>query len=319
MSSVAHRSIAHRYSTRSQQRISLDPARASPVPIANTSNIVLASAVEEPEVAEVEGAAGKDLYQELQELEEQDGVIRNIEFIFCLKCDTFIDVYDGIMVRECLHQVCIDCIRKEIINCRSVDVKCPAVDCEYSLQDREIRSLLTQAEYERHTSKSIETEKNEELYKELLELEQQSVIHNTVPFECEICMVDIDINDGIMIRECLHQFCIDCIRHQIIHSEDAEIKCPANDCDCFIHDREIRSLLTSAEFDKYSMKILRIVESQATNSYHCKKANCEGWCLVDDEVNTFTCPRCSSENCMVCRVNIAPYTPFDIWSSKQAV
>lgn len=298
---VRSRSIAHRYHTRSSlPNVDLLPV-ASPAVNLTPVNV-------EPDLVVVkhneDEVAKTDLYQKLQELEEQDGVIRNIEFIFCSMCDTFIDVYDGILVRECLHQVCIDCIRKFIIGFAHVEVRCPTTGCEYFLQDREIRSLLTQAEYERHINKYIlaESENNEELYKELLDLEQQGLIHNTDPFECEICMTDIGIYDGIMIRECLHQFCIDCVRHTIIHSEEAEIKCPANGCDCCILDREIRSLLTQAEFDKHNMKILRIAESQATNSYHCKKANCEGWCFVDDEVNTFNCPRCDSQNCMVCRV-----------------
>ncbi|XP_055294948.1 ranBP-type and C3HC4-type zinc finger-containing protein 1-like [Sitodiplosis mosellana] len=303
MSSVVRRSIAHRYQTRS----SIAAGGASPLPIASatsTTDVVdlIPEAVDLTAAAPNEGAKN-DLYQQLQELEEQDGVIRNIEFIFCLMCDSFIDVYDGILVRECLHQLCIDCVRKFIIASAHIEIQCPAVDCECFLEDREIRSLLTQAEYERHINKYIlaEPEINEKLYKELLDLEQQGLIYNTDPFECEICMTDIENHDGVIIRECLHQFCIDCVRHTIIHSEEAEIKCPANACDCTIQDREIRSLLTQAEFDKYNVKGLRIAESQAPNSYHCKKANCEGWCIVDDEVNTFVCPRCVSENCLVCR------------------
>lgn len=310
MSSVVRRSIAHRYGTRANAG-----ASALPISATATATITTATAMEvvdlvsetlqpEPTASIPNNDTSTDLYKQLQELEEQDGVIRNMDFILCLLCKVYVDVYDGILIRECLHQVCIDCIRKFITDSPHVEIQCPSADCECFFQDREIRSLLTQIEYERHINKYVlaEPTANEELYKELLDLEQQGLVHNTDPFECEICMTDIETHDGVIIRECLHQFCIDCVRHTIIHSEEAEIKCPANACDCTIQDREIRSLLTQAEFDKYNLKTLRIAESQATNSYHCKKANCEGWCIVEDAVNTFVCPRCSSENCLACQV-----------------
>lgn len=303
MATSTRRSIAHRYPTIAPNFVDL-----------TTDNDVITTPMAEK--SNGNKSIDGDLYKQLQELDEMDGVIRNKNFIYCLMCEHFIDVYDGILIRECLHQVCIDCIRKSIIACVNVDVKCPAVDCVYFLQDREIRSLLTQTEYEFHSNKYEMANCNEQsasdngqmhnndekLYKELLNLEQQGIIHNPEPFECEICITDIVSYEGIIIRECLHQFCIDCVRHTIVHSEEVEIKCPANACDCFIQDREIRSLLTQAEFDHYSMKVLRIAESKATNSYHCKMANCEGWCIVEEEVNTFICPRCFSKNCLACRV-----------------
>lgn len=242
------------------------------------------------------------LYTQLQDLEEQDGVIRNAEFLFCTICDSFVDIYDGILIRNCLHQICIECIRKYIMECAVIDVKCPVADCQYPIQDREIRSLLTVDEYKVHVSKNVAAAKCEHLYEELLDLEQQGLIYNTEPFECKICFTDVDVGHGILIRECLHQYCKDCIRSTINLTEEIQIKCPTVDCDCYVHDREIHALLTPEEYDKYSMKTLRIAESQAANSYHCKKANCEGWCFVDDEVNFFHCPRCSSENCLPCQV-----------------
>lgn len=316
MSSVVRRSIAHRYGTRSNSDLPAVPIVATATSTATATTTTTDTAIEivdlvsetdqpAPAAATPNTDTKTDLYKQLQELEQQDGVIRNMNFMLCLLCKIYVDVYDGILIRECLHQVCIDCIRKFIIDSPHVEIQCPSDDCECFFEDREIRSLLTQVEYERHINKYIlaEPKGNEELYKELLDLEQQGLVYNTDPFECEICMTDIEVHDGIFIRECLHQFCIDCVRHTIIHSEEAEIKCPANACDCIIQDREIRSLLTQAEFDKHDLKTLRIAESQATNSYHCKKANCEGWCIVEDAVNTFVCPRCGSENCLACQVN----------------
>lgn len=299
MSTVARRSIAHRHGYALRSSI----GGLAELSSGNASPTVQAAAPNDGDNPPPQN----DLYKELQELEEQDGVIRNTELIFCLMCDTFVDVFDGIIIRDCLHHVCINCIRESIFLCCSINVKCPTADCESSLQDREIRSLLTQSEYGRHMQK---VDNNEQLYKELLDFEDNNLIRNCDPFECEICYTNIEKFDGALLRECLHQFCIDCIRSTINHSEEAEIKCPADGCECFIHDREIRSLLTQTEFDKYTAKILRIAESKATNSYHCKLANCEGWCIVEDAVNTFICPRGNSQNCLTCKVQFPAGSSF---------
>ncbi|KAG4078776.1 hypothetical protein HA402_015366 [Bradysia odoriphaga] len=284
---VRRRSIAHRYSTRSI----IDLTSSNGTINVATGRSGVSSA----------GTLTVDLYKELKELEDQDGVIRNTDFLYCALCETFVDSYDGIFIRNCLHQICINCARKLIIGSPQINVACPMAGCEDSFQDREIRSLLTQQEYEGHMYKEAFVNNKVELYKELLDLEQQGFIHSTEKFQCVICYSDIEAHDGVVMRECLHQFCIDCIRHTINLCEEAEVKCPAIDCIGFVHDREIRSLLTQAEFDKYNSKTLRIAECKASNSYHCKKANCEGWCIVDDEVTIFFCPLCNSENCLACQ------------------
>lgn len=257
------------------------------------------------------GAAATNLYAQFKDLEQQEGVIRNIyDLIYCVVCQKFIDLFDGILIRNCLHQTCVECIRKVIIDCVRTSVKCPVADCEYELQDREIACLLTPPEYERHILKDVNRDcnnpgaaSNDELYKELMDLEQQGLIQNTDKFECDICCMEIEPSDGIILRECLHPFCVDCIRHTILHSEEVVIGCPATNCHCFIQDREIRGLLAPDEFDKHIKKALRLAESTAPNSYHCKKTNCEGWCFVDDAVNQFVCPVCFSINCLACQVN----------------
>lgn len=307
----------YRLKTRNMQSDVIDLTRPtpSPVPVVNVlRNPVPSTSTIKTESPSSCSITESNLYTELQNLEAIDCVIRNTEVLFCIICDKFVDVYDGIIVRNCLHQICLDCIRNEILTSASSSLKCPIPTCNYLIQDREIRSLLTDDEYEIHLNKCIveESEKPEEqtkyrqrndtLYKELLDLEQCGLIHNNEPFECQICFTDIDVHHGILIRECLHQYCIECIRNTIILCEEVQIKCPTVDCSCYVHDREIHALLTPDEFDNYSKKTLQIAESQATNSYHCKLVNCEGWCLVDDEVNTFVCPRCSSENCLPCQV-----------------
>lgn len=129
---------------------------------------------------------------------------------------------------------------------------------------------------------------------------------NTEPFECPICMVEYEALEGIILRNCLHIFCTDCVRSSIRHSDEAEVKCPYIDtdysCDYLLQDREIKGILDKQEFDEHLAKSLRIAEHQIENSFHCRTPNCKGWCIFEDDVNTFKCPICHLVNCLTCRV-----------------
>lgn len=151
--------------------------------------------------------------------------------------------------------------------------------------------------------------KNEPItqYIELLSLDDSmDLTKNTEVFECSICMVDYQPLEGVILRNCLHTFCTDCIKNTIVYSEEAEVKCPFIDeqysCDCLLQDREIKALLTKPEYDEHLAKSLRIAENQIENSFHCKTPDCKGWCIYEDDVNTFKCPICRLENCLTCRV-----------------
>ncbi|KAJ6645651.1 RanBP-type and C3HC4-type zinc finger-containing protein 1 [Pseudolycoriella hygida] len=63
-----------------------------------------------------------------------------------------------------------------------------------------------------------------------------------------------------------------------MNCEEAEINCPAIDCSAFIHDREVRSLLTQNEFDKYNAKSLRnivIMKREGCDALLCSMCKTE--------------------------------------------
>lgn len=145
------------------------------------------------------------------------------------------------------------------------------------------------------------------LYNQLLALgDRGGYITNAEEFECVICLVTIEVGDGVRLRECLHEFCVDCTKKAILHSNEAEIPCPFGDgtvnCDSKILDLEIRAILSKEEYEKYLVRSLRIAEGTMQNTFHCKVANCEGWCICDDNVNQFPCPKCNTVNCVSCQV-----------------
>ncbi|XP_060581441.1 ranBP-type and C3HC4-type zinc finger-containing protein 1-like, partial [Ruditapes philippinarum] len=138
------------------------------------------------------------------------------------------------------------------------------------------------------------------------EVDEQDLIPNREAFTCSICFDDFDEGEGVVLRECLHSFCKDCLRDAIQYNEEPEIKCPFVDedytCGATLQEREIKALVSPADFAKYLVRGLATAESQAQNSFHCKTADCPGWCIYEDHVNFFVCQVCGKENCLTCKV-----------------
>ena len=44
-------------------------------------------------------------------------------------------------------------------------------------------------------------------FMQALMMMDRNIIPNVEPFECPICYGDIDIGEGVTLRECLHNFC----------------------------------------------------------------------------------------------------------------
>lgn len=144
-------------------------------------------------------------------------------------------------------------------------------------------------------------------YLELLTLDNiNDIATNSDAFDCAICFMPIDAGEGVVLRDCLHTFCRDCIRGTITYSEEAEVRCPYIDasytCESLLQDREVKALLTKEEHDEHLAKSLRVAEHKIENSFHCRTPNCKGWCIYEDNVNQFRCPICSLVNCLTCRV-----------------
>lgn len=156
---------------------------------------------------------------------------------------------------------------------------------------------------------AAEPAKNESLtqYIELLSLDDSmDLTKNSEIFECSVCFVEYQPLEGVILRNCLHTFCHDCMRNTILFSDEAEVKCPYMDkdysCDCLLQDREIKAILSKSEYDDHLAKSLRIAENRIENSFHCKTPDCKGWCIFEDDVNIFKCQICCLENCLTCRV-----------------
>ncbi|KAM7006532.1 ranBP-type and C3HC4-type zinc finger-containing protein 1 [Tautogolabrus adspersus] len=143
-------------------------------------------------------------------------------------------------------------------------------------------------------------EERERNFLYLLATEDLNLISNTTETECPICFTPLQPEEGVVLRECLHTFCRDCLKGTIVNSQDAEVSCPDN-CESKLLDREIKALLTDEEHQRFLELRLSIAESRSEHSFHCQTPNCRGWCIYEDEVDEFLCELCSETNCILCR------------------
>lgn len=121
-------------------------------------------------------------------------------------------------------------------------------------------------------------------------------------FECDICMDPIEMEDGIILRNCLHRYCKDCLHGTIIHCDEVHIKCPYVSCEEMLQEREIRAMLSSNEYEKFLMQGVRLAKHTITGTVLCNLPDCNGWCICEDEVKVFKCTQCKNINCIACKV-----------------
>lgn len=85
-------------------------------------------------------------------------------------------------------------------------------------------------------------EKSNELMHELSTQENEPYYRNDEPFDCITCMDTIAKGDGILFYNCLHPFCKQCLLQMTQTSTEPTIKCPHDNCDMLIEEREIRGV-----------------------------------------------------------------------------
>ncbi|XP_076338691.1 uncharacterized protein LOC143240327 isoform X2 [Tachypleus tridentatus] len=142
-------------------------------------------------------------------------------------------------------------------------------------------------------------------YHKLVELDEQDLVPNMDVFECPVCFMNIEKEKGVVLRDCLHLFCRDCLAGAIYHTEAATVKCLFRNeeysCDSQLQDREIKALVSPEEYERFLQRSIATAENGADNSFHCKTPDCKGWCFYEDNVNAFLCPVCDQTNCLTCR------------------
>ncbi|XP_039646164.1 ranBP-type and C3HC4-type zinc finger-containing protein 1 [Perca fluviatilis] len=168
----------------------------------------------------------------------------------------------------------------------------------------ELRRIQQEKEAIRQYQQAREEERREN-FARLVMMDGQDLLPNPEPVDCRICYVDLQPREGVLLRECLHCFCRECLRSVIMLSEEPEVACPYRDdtysCSCSLQEREIRALVPAEEYERWLQRGLSVAESRCEGSYHCATPDCPGWCVYEDTVNVFHCPVCRKHNCLICK------------------
>jgi hypothetical protein len=139
----------------------------------------------------------------------------------------------------------------------------------------------------------------------LTNLDSKAFAANPDEFECGICFAVVAEGEGVMLKNCLHCFCRECITSTVEHATDPEVACPHNSelgsCEFFIQDREIRALVPAEIYEKHLTKALERAETNLQNVFHCKFPDCHGFAELAPDVNAFACQVCEKVNCIKCQ------------------
>ncbi|VVC92217.1 unnamed protein product [Leptidea sinapis] len=139
-----------------------------------------------------------------------------------------------------------------------------------------------------------------EFYNELIKLEQQAIVSNSDSFECGVCMETCGVGKGVVLRDCIHTFCRECLGDVVRHCEEPIVSCPAIGCPGVLQEREIRALISEEDYDKWLARGLAVAESGTRNTFHCRTPDCTGWAFCEPGVRKFPCPVCKHTNCVPC-------------------
>ncbi|XP_033841395.1 ranBP-type and C3HC4-type zinc finger-containing protein 1 isoform X2 [Periophthalmus magnuspinnatus] len=100
----------------------------------------------------------RENFARLVMLDGQD-LVPNPEPVDCRICFCELQPAEGVLLRECLHCFCRSCLRSVIMLSEEPEVSCPYRDdtyaCACSLQEREIRALVSVEEYERWLQRGL--------------------------------------------------------------------------------------------------------------------------------------------------------------------
>lgn len=100
----------------------------------------------------------RENFARLVMLDGQD-LVPNPESVDCRICYGELQPGEGVLLRECLHCFCKSCLRSVIMLSEEPEVSCPYRDdtyaCACSLQEREIRALVSVEEYERWLQRGL--------------------------------------------------------------------------------------------------------------------------------------------------------------------
>ncbi|XP_015516934.1 uncharacterized protein LOC107222188 [Neodiprion lecontei] len=217
-------------------------------------------------------------YEHLMSLENTD-VIPNSVPIECPICFAPYGPCEGVILRDCLHMFCRTCIANTIMYCEEAEVKCPFRDseytCESTLQEREIKALVTSEVYEQHLAKSVSQAENNA---------GNNAFHCKTPDCPGWCIYD----DNVNVFQCPVCGVNNCLTCQAIHTNK----------NCREYQDEIRLL---KETDQETKRTAAVLEEMVESGEALACPTCAVVLMKKWGCDWLRCSMCKTEICWVTR------------------
>lgn len=251
--------------------------------------------------------ANEPCYKKLVDMMNNKPLIENYEDFICILCHKLIKKGHGVVLKECIHSFCKKCLTQVILN-NPIEkygrVDCPhnPDKCENQISNEEIKAILG----DKYNS-FVENNANSTaaLLPTLLAMDDVGIFPNYQSFECQVCFMEIGIGEGIILKNCLHNGCKDCLAQHIMHAEEFEVQCPHVEnnigCDKLIQEMEMRYLISKEMFEKHLKKSLKIAEYVNELNFHCRGLDCENFVELEPQITSFICQVCRAINCVPCK------------------
>lgn len=101
----------------------------------------------------------------------------------------------------------------------------------------------------------------EKRYRELVAAYQQECIPTTEEFECPRCLVEVEIGTGIILRNCFHSICKECVANAAKESASTKVLCPYDKdnvkCTMEMLSLDIQACMTKDDYAAHCLKPLK--------------------------------------------------------------
>ncbi|XP_042888731.1 uncharacterized protein LOC122264097 isoform X2 [Penaeus japonicus] len=218
---------------------------------------------------------GSGLGADVSALERQ-GFVPNREPFECRICFLDFNEGEGAVLRDCLHTFCRECLANAIKYSDTAMVKCPYRDdqysCDSSLQDREIKALVTPQEYDKHLTKSVKQ----------AEGAMENVYHCKTPDCPGFCQFE----DNVNIFQCEVCNKVNCLTCQAQH----------NGVSCKEYQDDLAN-----KVDEAAMKTKKFFDDMIRRGDGLPCPKCSVMLVRKWGCDWMRCPMCRTEICWVTR------------------
>ena len=144
-------------------------------------------------------------HRRLQDLENMS-YVKNMTAFDCLICLSKIEIGQGVVLKNCLHSICLECFTEHVKMCDDPEVICPFYSdkgsCQFMIQEREIRAIVSDDVHEIHLSKALKR--------------AEAVLNNIYHCKSPDCIGFIQ-NEGASAFNCNVCDKVNCIKCETIH------------------------------------------------------------------------------------------------------